>query len=130
MKLRTTNIYKRVNQKKIQSSWKTRVTWKCFKLWLMKNIFREHIVNKSSIMTFNKITKNNFRAKLFNVVVQTQYRYSPSQGKISILILRQTVISSYQFSCELNSSRGAPCEISLRLLAYNFINLKSLTKIT
>ena len=50
-KLHTTNIYTRVDKKKIKRSRKGCVIRTCFKFWPMKNIFQKLKANESLIMT-------------------------------------------------------------------------------
>ena len=50
-----------------------------------------------------KFTENHCRLRLFSEFIQTQKRYPTSLDKIRILTWKLLVISSWNFSCELNS---------------------------
>ena len=52
-----------------------------------------------------KFTENNCRLRLSTTFIQTQKRYPTSLDKMSILIWKLFIISSQNFSCELNSHR-------------------------
>ena len=84
-KLQTTNIYTRVDKKKIKSSRKEYVIRICFKLWPMKNIIWKLWANESLNMACLQITKNYCHLWLFSEFIQTQKRYPTSIDKIGIL---------------------------------------------
>ena len=50
-----------------------------------------------------KFAENYYPSQLFSQFIQTEKRYPISPDKISILIRKIIVISSSNFSCELNS---------------------------
>ena len=72
------------------------------KLWPMKNISE----NPKPVRVFvYKIIENDCRSEPFAEFIQTQKKYFISLDKISIPIWMLLVISSQNYSCELNSSR-------------------------
>ena len=74
-------------------------------------------LNFDQLKTFSKkykpmrVYKPNFRSWLFFEFIQTQKRYAISLDKIRILTWKLLVISSQNFSCELNSQRTTPRKI-------------------
>ena len=109
------NISTRVNQKKIKSSWKEYVSSTCVKYLPLKNIFKKKKKNNRSLIMANyKLIKNNCCLRVF-----IQKRYHTFLDKISILTWRLLVISSQNFSCELNSFRT----FSLRIISYILLQL-------
>ena len=60
-----------------------------------------------------KFNDNNCLLRLFSEFIQTQKRYPTSLDKISILTWKAPVISSQNFSSELNSQRTCSLTITL-----------------
>ena len=66
-----------------------------------------------------KFTENYYPSRLFSEFIQTQKRYPTSLDKICILTWKLLVISSWNFSCELNSKRT----YSLQNISYLLLRL-------
>ena len=109
-------IFIRVNQKKIKSSRKDYGMW-TFDLW---NTFSENYKPiRVLVWLVYKFTRSNCCLWLFSEFIQTQKRYPTSLDKISNLTWKLLVISSENFSCELNSLRT----YSLQNISYHSLRL-------
>ena len=103
---------------------------KLIKRWskvLEKNISCEHALNFGQWKTFYKnykpiriwlwlvykFTKNNCCSWLFSKLIQTQKGYPTLLDKISIVTWKLLLISSQNFSCELNSQRTYSLSLQL-----------------
>ena len=70
-----------------------------------KAFFENYKPIKVWLLLVYKITEDNCRLQLFSEFIQTQNSYPTSLDKISILTWKLLVISSQNFSCELNFER-------------------------
>ena len=98
-----------------------------------KNMSCEHVLNCNQWNIFSenykpirvwfwfvyKFIKNNCRLRLFSEFIQTHKRYPTSLDKKSILTWKLLVISSQNFSYELNSKRT----YSLQNISYMLLRL-------
>ena len=107
-----------VNQKKIKSSRKAYVMWRCFKFWPMKNIFRKLWANESLIMaclknyqdlsnltTFLRVHSNSKEITYLSTsfyLSQNAYpnlkNYLPYQAKIFLVNLTPKELTPFKIS--------------------------------
>ena len=78
--------------------------------WVFSCKFAAYFQNTFLKNTSGWLILNNCRVLLFSKFIQTQRRYPTFLEKIIIPARKLQVISSQNFSCELNSSRNYPLE--------------------